>query len=132
MHPFQFAYRKNTSVDDAILQVLNSIYSHLEKPGTCIRLMFYDFSSAFNTTQPHLTLRIFFNHECPGIHHNVNFRLSYKPSTVCQSAVRPQILESPATSCFIIFYIGRHLHQYGSATGDRFVTIFVFSVYDRL
>ena len=43
MDTFQFAYRKNRSVDDAILQVLNSIYSYLEKPGTCIRLMFYDF-----------------------------------------------------------------------------------------
>ena len=48
MDPFQFAYRTNRSVDDAILQVLDSIYFHLEKPGTCIRLMFNDFSSAFN------------------------------------------------------------------------------------
>lgn len=52
--PFQFAYQKNRSVDDAILHVLNGIYLHLDKPGTCIRLMFYDFSSAFNTIQPHL------------------------------------------------------------------------------
>ena len=53
MDPLQLAYRTNRSVDDAILQVLNSIYSHLEKPGTCIRLV-YDFSSAFNTIQPHV------------------------------------------------------------------------------
>ena len=54
MDSFQFAYRQNGSVDDAILNVSNNIYSHLEKPGTCIRLMFYNFSSAFNTIQPHL------------------------------------------------------------------------------
>ena len=54
MDPFQFAYRTNRNVHDAILHVLNSIYSHLEKPDTCIRLMFYDLSSALNTIQPHL------------------------------------------------------------------------------
>ena len=33
MDPFQFAYQRNRSVDDAILYVLNNIYSHLDKPG---------------------------------------------------------------------------------------------------
>ena len=41
-------------MEDAVLHVLNNIYSHLDKPGSCIRLMFFDFSSAFNTIQPHL------------------------------------------------------------------------------
>ena len=52
--PFQFAYVANRSVDDALLCVLNTIYKHLEKKGSSIRIMFYDFSSAFNTIQPHL------------------------------------------------------------------------------
>ena len=54
MDPLQFAYQRNRSVDDAILHVLNHVYSHLDKPGASIRLMFYDFSSALNTIQPHL------------------------------------------------------------------------------
>ena len=54
LDPWQFAYRRNGSVEDAVLHVLNSIYAHLDKPGTYIRLMFFDFSSAFNTVQPHL------------------------------------------------------------------------------
>ena len=54
MDPFQFAYQKRRSVDDAILYVLNNLYSHLDKPESSIRLMFYDFSSAFNTIQPHI------------------------------------------------------------------------------
>ena len=37
-----------------MLHVFDLIYSHLDKPGTSIWLMFYDFSSAFNTIQPHL------------------------------------------------------------------------------
>ena len=37
-----------------LYHVLNTIYSHFEKPGACIRLMFYDFSGAFNAKQPRL------------------------------------------------------------------------------
>ncbi len=37
-----------------MLVVLDQVYSQLDKPGTSIRLMFYDFSSAFNTIQPHV------------------------------------------------------------------------------
>ena len=48
--PLQFAYRRNGSTDDAVLYVLENICSHLEKAGSFVRLMFFDFSSAFNTT----------------------------------------------------------------------------------
>ena len=54
VEPLQFAYREGWSVDDAILYVLDHVYSHLDKPATSIRLMFHDFSSTFNTVQPHL------------------------------------------------------------------------------
>ena len=54
LDPWQFAYRRNRSVENAVLRVFNSIYAHLDKPGTYIRLMFFDFSSAFSTIQPHL------------------------------------------------------------------------------
>ena len=40
-----------------MLHVLNNVYSHSEKPGSSIRLMFFDFSSAFNTIQPHLIVQ---------------------------------------------------------------------------
>ena len=52
--PYQFAYRPKRSVEDAILHVRNNVYKHLEKPASSVRLMFYDFSCAFNTIQPHL------------------------------------------------------------------------------
>ncbi len=42
LDPLQFAYRANRSVDDFILQ-------HLDRPGTYVRILFVDFSSAFNT-----------------------------------------------------------------------------------
>ncbi|WP_419641928.1 RNA-directed DNA polymerase, partial [Thiolapillus sp.] len=63
--PLQFAYRRNRSTDDAVLYVLENIYSHLEKAGSSVRLMFFDFSSAFNTIQPHLLVQKLLNMKLP-------------------------------------------------------------------
>ena len=57
MDPMQFAYRACRGVEDATLTLLDKIHSHLNKPKTCVRVLFMDFSSAFNTVQPHLLLR---------------------------------------------------------------------------
>lgn len=54
LDPLQFAYREGVSVDDALLYMLHTIYQHLEKTGSSVRIMFFDFSSAFNTLQPHI------------------------------------------------------------------------------
>ncbi len=47
--PLQFSYRANRSVDDAVNMGLHYILQHLDKPGTYARILFVDFSSAFNT-----------------------------------------------------------------------------------
>lgn len=54
MDPLQFAYRAGRGVDDAKLFILETIHTHLETPNTIARLLFADFSSAFNTMQPHI------------------------------------------------------------------------------
>jgi hypothetical protein len=54
LDPFQFAYKQNRSTDDATLTLLHNAYSHLDKSGSFVRILFIDFSSAFNTIQPHL------------------------------------------------------------------------------
>ena len=54
LDPFQFAYEPNRSTDDVTLTVLQNAYSHLEKPGSLVRILFVDFSSALNTIQSHL------------------------------------------------------------------------------
>lgn len=54
MDPLQFAYQPGISVDDAIIYLLHTSLSHLEKAGSTVRIMFFDFSSAFNTIQPTL------------------------------------------------------------------------------
>ena len=52
--PLQFAYTRRRSTEDAILTMLHHLHQHLDKPGTYARVLFVDFSSAFNTIQPHL------------------------------------------------------------------------------
>lgn len=54
MDPLQFAYQPGTGVEDAVIFFLNRAISHLEKAGSTVRVMFFDFSSAFNTIQPTL------------------------------------------------------------------------------
>ncbi|KAL0199142.1 hypothetical protein M9458_007682, partial [Cirrhinus mrigala] len=52
LDPLQFAYRANRSVDDAVNMGLHYILQHLDKSGTYARILFVDFSSAFNTIIP--------------------------------------------------------------------------------
>ncbi|KAK3519551.1 hypothetical protein QTP86_013401, partial [Hemibagrus guttatus] len=54
LDPLQFAYRANRSVDDAVNMGLHFILQHLDKSGTYVRLLFMDFTSAFNTIIPTL------------------------------------------------------------------------------
>ena len=50
----QFAYRSKRGVEDATLALMNLHFKHLEGNGCHARLLFIDFSSAFNTIQPHI------------------------------------------------------------------------------
>ena len=52
LDPLQFAYRPNRSTDDAISIALNPALSHLDKRNTYVRMLFIDYSSAFNTIVP--------------------------------------------------------------------------------
>ena len=53
----QFAYREKRSVEDAILIFLQNAYKHLDMPKNYCRILFVDFSSAFNTIQPQLFIQ---------------------------------------------------------------------------
>ncbi len=52
LDPFQFAYRPNHSTDDAISTTLHLAFTHLELKDSYVRILFIDFSSAFNTIIP--------------------------------------------------------------------------------
>ncbi len=53
LDPLQFAYRPNRSTDDAISHILHSSLTHIDSSnGNYARLLFIDYSSAFNTIVP--------------------------------------------------------------------------------
>ncbi|KAK3526716.1 hypothetical protein QTP70_032064, partial [Hemibagrus guttatus] len=59
LDPMQFAYCPNRSTDDVIITTLHLSHTHLENKDTYIRMLFIDFSSAFNTIIPqHLTEKL--------------------------------------------------------------------------
>ncbi|KAI4880495.1 hypothetical protein NFI96_000640, partial [Prochilodus magdalenae] len=57
LDPLQFAYRPNRSTDDTISTTLHLALTHLDNRDTCVRMMFIDFSSAFNTIIPQHLIR---------------------------------------------------------------------------
>ena len=52
LDPLQFAYRPNRSTDDAIAIALHTALSHLDRRNTYVRMLFIDYSAAFNTIVP--------------------------------------------------------------------------------
>ncbi len=52
LDPLQFAYRPNRSTDDAISSTLYLALTYLENKDSYVRMLFIDFSSAFNTIIP--------------------------------------------------------------------------------
>lgn len=61
LDPLQFAYRQgggteDRGTEDAIDSIMHLILKHLESPKAYARLLFIDFSSAFNTIQPQLLM----------------------------------------------------------------------------
>ncbi len=91
LDPLQFAYRPNRSMDDAISSTLHLALTHLENKDSYVRMLFIDFSSAFNTIIPQqlinkLNLLGLNNSLCNWILDFFNQKTSVSPS-------RPQHLE---------------------------------------
>ena len=53
---FQFAYKQGCGTDDAINSITHLVSKHLDEPRAYARVLLVDFSSAFNTMQPHLLM----------------------------------------------------------------------------
>ena len=52
LDPLQFAYCPNRSTDDVISTALHTALSHLDKRNTYVRMLFIDYSTAFNNIVP--------------------------------------------------------------------------------
>ena len=51
--PFQFSYKPNRRIDDAILTFLHNTFLHTNNPKSYVRILFAHFSSAFITIKPY-------------------------------------------------------------------------------
>ncbi|KAK3515674.1 hypothetical protein QTP70_026460 [Hemibagrus guttatus] len=64
LDPFQFAYQQNRSTEDAVNAAIHTTLTHLEGKDTYVKMLFINYSLAFNTVIPHrlseklLTLRL--------------------------------------------------------------------------
>ena len=54
LDPLQFAYQPRLGVEDAVIFLRHRPCAHLDSPGSTVRILFLDFSSAFNTIRPAL------------------------------------------------------------------------------
>jgi hypothetical protein len=52
LDPLQFAYRSNRATEDDISIAIHTTLTHLDKRNTYVRMLFIDYSSAFNTIVP--------------------------------------------------------------------------------
>lgn len=52
--PLQFAYQPQLGIKDAIKYLLQRAYCFSDRPNTTVCMLFFDFSSAFNTIQPRM------------------------------------------------------------------------------
>ena len=57
MDNLQFAYLANRCTEDAVNTLLHETSQHLDKGLNYVRCLFIDYSSAFNTMQPHILLK---------------------------------------------------------------------------
>lgn len=57
LDPYQFAYKDKRGTADALCTTSHLILKHLENTKAYARLLFIDFSSAFNTIVPHILLQ---------------------------------------------------------------------------
>jgi hypothetical protein len=68
LDPLQFQYRPNRSTEVSICIALHTALSHLDKRNTYVRMLFIDYSSAFNTIVLSPLPYSVFTHDCTARH----------------------------------------------------------------
>ncbi|XP_014196244.1 neurotrimin isoform X1 [Haplochromis burtoni] len=113
--PHQFAYKANWSTEDAIPTALHSTLHHLENPGTSVRMLFIDFSSAFNTIIPDIFIDKLVNWTPPPLHMCMDQKLPHRPFTISQgwqqAIIHPVAQHWLTTVMCAESTIIHHLHQ---------------------
>ncbi|KAK3517048.1 hypothetical protein QTP70_033835 [Hemibagrus guttatus] len=82
LDPHQFAYHPNRSTEDTISTAIHLALTHLDNNSTYIRMLFIDFSSAFNTVILKLTAKLSDLGICTSICSWITDFLTNKPESV--------------------------------------------------
>ena len=95
LDPYQFAYRSRRGTDDAKACLLHKLFEHMETTGNYARILFIDFSSAFNTIQRHVMVDKLQKLEVPAafVHWVFNF-LSNRPQCVRVGDIKSPVIVS--------------------------------------
>ena len=118
-NPFQFAYSKNKSTEDAILTLLHKLYDHLDKPKSYARVLFVDFSSAFNTIQPHILVeKLLAMHVNPVLIRWIFSFITDRPQQVRDGQALSSVSRCPSGMCAVTSAL-RPAHSRLSQRGER-------------
>lgn len=89
----QFAYKSQRGTEDATLTLVDTIASHLQQAKAYVRVLFIDYTSAFNTMQIHLLLeRLLVLGVNGGIVHWIKNFLTNRPQRVCARGFKSDII----------------------------------------
>lgn len=61
LDPLQFAYRGKRGTDDAVITLCDFVAEHIQQTTNYVRILFIDFSSAFNSIQIDILLQRLIN-----------------------------------------------------------------------
>ena len=91
LDPLQFVYKVKRGTEDAVACLLHFLLQHLDSPGTTARILFADFSSAFNTIQSHLLIQKLLHLNVPPrlIHLLYNFLTNRQQTVWVSSTTTP-------------------------------------------
>lgn len=88
LDPLQFAYKAHRGTEDATLSMVNMVTNHLQKANTYARILFVDFTAAFNTMQVNVLLKRLLDLGLNGgLVHWIKDFLTDRPQKVCVKGV---------------------------------------------
>ena len=91
LDPMQFAYREKRGTEDATISLIHAIAQHLESPGSYARVLFLDYSAAFNTMHTHILIKRMIDLSINGnfIHWIADF-LTNRPQRVIMNNIKSE------------------------------------------
>ena len=119
-------YRKNRNVEDAILVFLLNVYKHLDMPKNYCRILFGNFSSAFNTIQQHfLTSKL----------HKLDLNPYLTAWIVNFLTARPQYVklnDNKKRNCSDTVFFKYNYYQHWCSPRGCAVTFIIYNIHKRL